>query len=111
MAKMDDKQLGAILDAEKSDALSSQRASRLASEREQAMAYYQGDMDDMPTVEGRSKAVSTDVFDTIEGMLPDLLEIFAGADGRARDAVRQSRVPAKERRVLGPLLDDQGRAA
>jgi hypothetical protein len=97
MAKMDDKQLGAILDAEKSDALSSQRASRLASEREQAMAYYQGDMDDMPTVEGRSKAVSTDVFDTIEGMLPDLLEIFAGGDEVVRfDPVGPEDVPMAE---------------
>jgi hypothetical protein len=97
MAKMDDKQLGAILDAEKADSLSSQRASRLASEREQAMAYYQGDMDDMPTVEGRSKAVSTDVFDTIEGMLPDLLEIFAGGDEVVRfDPVGPEDVPMAE---------------
>jgi hypothetical protein len=81
MAKLSDSELGAMLAAEKSDALASQTASKLSDERETALNYYMGDMaDDMPSVEGRSKAVSTDVFDTVEAMLPDLLEIFAGGE-------------------------------
>jgi hypothetical protein len=35
------------------------------------MDYYLGNMDkDMPAQDGRSKAVSTDVADTIEGLMP-----------------------------------------
>src|SRR3954471_6654231 len=34
----------------------------------------------MPVSPGRSKAVSTDVSDTIEGMMPQLMDIFAGTD-------------------------------
>src|SRR3982075_1092278 len=57
----------------------------LASERADAMDYYLGDMShDMPSPEGRSRAVSTDVADTIEGLMPSLMEIFVGADGVVR---------------------------
>jgi hypothetical protein len=35
---------------------------------------------DMPAQDGRSYAVSTDVADTIEGLLPQLMDIFAGSD-------------------------------
>ena len=42
--------------------------------------YYNGIMTDMPSIDGRSSAVSTDVSDTVEGMMPGLMEIFAGSD-------------------------------
>ena len=35
---------------------------------------------DMPAPDGRSKAVSSDVADTIEGMMPPLMEIFAAGE-------------------------------
>jgi len=45
------------------------------------MDYYLGNMaKDMPAAEGRSKAVSSDVADTIEGLMPSLMDIFAGSD-------------------------------
>ena len=45
------------------------------------MDYYLGDMaKDMPAQDGRSRAVSTDVADTIEGLMPNLMDIFAGSD-------------------------------
>ncbi len=45
------------------------------------MDYYLGDVSkDMPSIDGRSKAVSTDVADTIEGLMPPLMEIFCGSD-------------------------------
>jgi hypothetical protein len=54
---------------------------QLTEARAQAMKYYLGEMQrDMPAEPGRSRAVSTDVSDTIEGMLPDLMDIFAGSD-------------------------------
>lgn len=83
MAKITDRDLSAMLAAENADALGAKSASgssTLSSEREDALSYYMGEMDDMPSVEGRSKAVSTDVFDTIESMLPDLVEVFTGGE-------------------------------
>jgi hypothetical protein len=74
-------ELKAMLEAEKMDALAAVRASRLSAERTKATDYYNGDMSaDMPAQDGRSRAVSTDVADTIEGLMPSLMEIFAGSD-------------------------------
>ena len=45
------------------------------------MDYYLGNMEkDMPAQDGRSRAVSTDVADTSEGLMPSLMDIFAGSD-------------------------------
>lgn len=80
MAKFSDTELRALLAAEKADALSSD-ASSLASDRARAMDYYNGDVSaDIPSAVGRSTAVSSDVSDTIEGLMPSLMEIFAGGD-------------------------------
>jgi hypothetical protein len=81
LPKIDTSTLKAMLAAERSNALAAVEASRLSSERSDAMDYYLGDMSkDMPAQEGRSKAVSTDVADTIEGLMPQLMDIFAGSD-------------------------------
>lgn len=50
------------------------------SERETALDYYKGVMDDMRTPRGRSSAKSSDVADAVETALPDLIEIFTGSD-------------------------------
>src|SRR5216683_5902212 len=81
MPKMSLSELKAMLAAEKADALAAVSASKLSHERADAMDYYLGDMGrDMPAPEGRSRAVSTDVADTIEGLMPSLMEIFCGGD-------------------------------
>ncbi|SCB51683.1 hypothetical protein GA0061099_102112 [Bradyrhizobium yuanmingense] len=81
MPKIDASSLKAMLAAERSNALAAVEASKLSSERSDAMDYYLGDMTkDMPVVDGRSRAVSTDVADTIEGLMPQLMDIFAGSD-------------------------------
>lgn len=81
MPKMSTSELKAILAAERLDALASTQASKLTAEREKAMQYYLGDMSqDMPAPEGRSRAVSSDVADTIEGMMPTFMDIFFGGD-------------------------------
>jgi hypothetical protein len=73
--------LKAMLSAEKSDALAAISAAQLAEERADAMDYYLGHMSkDMPAQDGRSRAVSTDVADTIEGLMPHLMDVFAGSD-------------------------------
>jgi hypothetical protein len=73
--------LKAVLASEKASALAAAGSAQLAEDRADAMDYYLGDMSkDMPAQEGRSRAVSTDVSDTIEGLLPGLMDIFAGSD-------------------------------
>ncbi len=81
MAKMREDDLKALLQAEKADALSAMDAAKLTEERTRAMDYYNGDVSaDMPTVTDRSKAVSYDVSDTVESLMPILMEMFAGGD-------------------------------
>jgi hypothetical protein len=81
MAKMSEIELKSVLAAEKADAMAALVAAQLSQDRATAMEYYLGDMSqDMPTVDGRSSAVSTDVADTIEGLMPALMDIFAGSD-------------------------------
>ncbi|WP_316213683.1 MULTISPECIES: hypothetical protein [unclassified Bradyrhizobium] len=78
---MDVLELKAMLASEKASALAAMSAANLMEERSRAMEYYLGEMRrDMPAPEGRSRAVSTDVSDTIEGLMPQLMDIFAGSD-------------------------------
>ena len=81
MAKMSPLDVQAMLASEKASAMAAISAANLTDERARAQKYYLGDMsEDMPTQEGRSSAVSTDVMDTIEGLMPSLMDIFAGSD-------------------------------
>src|SRR5262249_10370277 len=81
MPRMPLSELKAMLAAEKADALAAVSASKLSHERADAMDYYLGEMArDMPAADGRSSAVSTDVADTIEGLMPALMEIFCAGD-------------------------------
>jgi len=81
MPKMSVRDVQTMLASEKASALAAVTAAQLMGDRSQAMAYYQGDMSqDMPAQDGRSKAVSTDVSDAIEGLMPNLMDIFAGSD-------------------------------
>lgn len=78
---MDKTQIQAIVAAEKRAAIGSSTSSDLTRQRSDALDYYLGDMDElMPTTEGHSQAVSTDVSDTVEAMLPPLMDIFTGGD-------------------------------
>lgn len=52
----------------------------LASNRAKAIEYSRGIMTDVPSMPNRSKAVSTDVADAVETVLPDLIEIFIGGE-------------------------------
>jgi len=48
--------------------------------RDTALDYYDGVMLDLPSEAGRSSAVSRDVADVTDTMLPGLMRVFAGAD-------------------------------
>ncbi len=98
MSRMSLRDLEALLAAEKADALAATAAAKLSDERSRALDYYIGDMTrDMPAPEGRSRAVSTDVADTIEGLMPSLMDIFASGDEVVRfDPVGPEDVAAAE---------------
>jgi hypothetical protein len=79
--KLSDDELTALLSAERRDALAAVQATKLSEERERALEYYVGDVTmDIPDVDGRSKAVSMDVADTVEGLMPQLMEIFCSSE-------------------------------
>jgi hypothetical protein len=79
--KMDIGELKVLLGSEKTSALAATGAAELAEDRARAMEYFLGDMsEDMPVPDGRSGAVSNDVSDTIEGLMPNLMDIFCGSD-------------------------------
>src|SRR5512139_3186199 len=81
MPKMTRSELRAMLSAQKTAAMAATQASKLSKERDDALLYYMGDMsNDLPTDTGRSQAVSTDVADTIEGLMPGLMEVFSGTE-------------------------------
>jgi hypothetical protein len=81
MAKISAGDLKALLSAERYDALSAMAASKLSDERASALNYYMGNMSkDMPAPDGRSKAISSDVADTIEGLMPPLMEMGRGIE-------------------------------
>jgi len=51
----------------------------LSTQREKSLEYYQGDKLGNE-IDGRSQVVSTDVADTIESLLPNLLRVFTASD-------------------------------
>ncbi len=80
MSKLDVGSIRAMLQSAKADALSAMAASELSADREKALRYYLGEVPDMPAQSGRSSAVSTDVADTIEGLMPTMMDIFTSGD-------------------------------
>jgi len=75
-----DSQLLATLANERANSLGFDQDATLTKAREKALNYYKGKMDDVSHLDGRSSAVSTDVSDAIETILPDLVEIFTAED-------------------------------
>jgi len=81
MPKMSSSELRSLISTQRADALAATQSAKLTLERERNDRYYMGDVEmDLPAQEGRSSAVSTDVADTIEGLMPHLMDIFAGSD-------------------------------
>lgn len=79
---INEQQLKSIVDAEMRQALG-YLTGKLADQRYKAEYYYRGEaIGDLapPGIPGRSKAVSTDVMETIEGVMPRLMKIFCGSE-------------------------------
>lgn len=80
--KMSDDEVRYITDREINDSYN-WTFGKIAEERTKALQYYmglpEGDLS-APSIPGRSSIVSTDVSDTVEWMLPALIEIFTAGD-------------------------------
>jgi len=88
MAKMDDVQLSTIVSGEITDALN-HFDSEYTQERLRALDFYLGE----PLgneVEGRSAVVATEVADTVEAIMPNLMRVFTANDKYVRFAPRTS---------------------
>ena len=78
MSKMDEMELLRFLEAEAAAAYH-HASGTIAAERERALRAYMREPYGTEQ-EGRSTAIASDVFDAVEGMLPDLIEVFASTD-------------------------------
>ncbi len=78
MPKLSDSELRAILNSEINGALG-YLGGQLSEQRKKSLEYYLGEK--LGTeIDGRSQVISTDVSDTIETILPNLLRIFTASD-------------------------------
>lgn len=80
MADIEEQDLLELVYRERRNSVGLENDADLTAERILALDYAKGVMPDVPCLEGRSKAVSTDVSDAIETALPDLVEIFTGGE-------------------------------
>ena len=69
-----------LVQAEMRAAIGFESDADLIGQRETAVLYSRGIMRDVPALQNRSRAVSSDVEDAIQTALPDLIEIFAEGD-------------------------------
>ena len=78
MAKISDTELQSIISSEITNSLGF-LGGNLSSQRKKSIEYYLGEK--LGTeIDGRSQVVSTDVADTVETILPNLLRIFTASD-------------------------------
>ena len=77
---LSDQEILSILHAEKANSVGFENSSELVDKRETALKYYKGDMWDLPNLQNRSQATSSEIADAIETVMPDLMEIFTGGE-------------------------------
>lgn len=80
MTAISDQDLLRVVTSERQRSIGFDLAGELTDQREKGLNYYKGQMDDVKSMPNRSKAVSLDVADAIETILPDLVEIFTGGE-------------------------------
>src|SRR6185295_9087412 len=80
--RMDDSEIKALLAEEIRSAVTSSQTD-LAGRRAKALEYSRGEMNDTPSLAGRSSVVSRDVADTISWIVPGIIRVFAASDRMA----------------------------
>lgn len=78
--RLSDEDFLRIVRAERENAVGIEAGDGILEEREKALEYFKGKMDDVPSLPNRSKVVSSDVADAVYTILPDLVEIFTGGE-------------------------------
>jgi len=86
MPKMDDYKLNSIVSSEITDSLN-HFDSEFSQERIRAMDFYMGEPFGNE-VDGRSSVVSTEVADTVEAIMPNLMRVFTANDKYVRFSPR-----------------------
>src|SRR5689334_14083981 len=79
--KVSDTDLKALVAREIS--LAEEDRSAASKKQSKALAYYQGTMDDVPNEDGRSKAVSRDLADVMNWILPGIMRVFGASEHMA----------------------------
>lgn len=77
--KFDEDRLKAIISDEINQA-ENYAMGELTPSREKAINYYNGNVTDVPAMEGRSKYISRDVSNVIGWILPDIMRVFTASD-------------------------------
>jgi hypothetical protein len=77
---MDERELLNLVAEERLACIGFNNDQELADDRERALEYARGEMNDVPALANRSKVTSTDINDAVETVLPDLIEMFMGGD-------------------------------
>lgn len=77
--KLDEQELKALLQQE-IDSAESYMDSELTPDRQTAILYYQGEVPDVPAMDGRSKYTSRDVANVIGWTLPGIMRVFTASD-------------------------------
>lgn len=73
---MTDKDLLRLVSDERARSIGFDHDETLSGDRETALDYFNGVMDDLDAAEGTSTATSSDIADAVETVLPDLVEVF-----------------------------------
>lgn len=81
--RLDEAELKALI-AEEIRAAVNFSDSELVSKRVTALEYHRGEMNDTPSMPGRSKVVSRDVADTISWIVPGIIRVFDASDRMAQ---------------------------
>lgn len=81
--RLDEAQLKALV-SEEIRAATNYSDSELVSKRVTALEYHRGEMNDTPSLPGRSKVVSRDVADTISWIVPGIIRVFDASDRMAQ---------------------------
>lgn len=80
--RMSERELAALVDSQIGDAIAFD-SSDMAQRREKALKYFDGEVPDIPAMDGRSRAVSRDVADVHGLIMPGLMRVFLAADNVA----------------------------
>ena len=78
--EMSENDILSMLAAEKSTSIGFENGTELERKRKTALEYSKGVMSDVPSLANRSKAVSTDIAEAVETVMPDLMDIFTGGE-------------------------------